>query len=78
VVAPRSLQDPVLHEEGGSQYVLVPKQVKEKQYDADGKTVASSRAGDRPAGPSRFDEVDEWVRGSWLCRCPLAVRRCAP
>lgn len=60
VVAHRSMQDPVLHEEGGSQFVLVPKQVKEKRYDADGRTIASSHAGGGRAA-SRYDEVDEWV-----------------
>lgn len=61
-VAPRSLQDPVLHEEGGSKHVLVPKQVKEKRYDADGRTIVSTVAGSVRRGGSVLDEVDEWVR----------------
>lgn len=59
VVAPRSLQDSALLEEGASQYVLVPKQVKDRRVDSDGRSVASSRTGAAPR--ATLDEVDEWV-----------------
>ena len=59
VVAPSSLQDSPLLEEGASQYVLVPKQVKDRHVDSDGRSVASSRTGAAPR--ATLDEVDEWV-----------------
>ena len=63
VVMPRSFQDPVTHQEGGSQFVLVPVAKPEDRSDtASYMGSVRSRKTAGPAQPSMYDEVDDMVR----------------
>lgn len=70
VLMPRSLQDPVLHTEGGSQFVLVPAGAGAGSGGAfDTSDTASYMGGSvRSKATGRFqdyDEVDDMVRWGW-------------
>ena len=65
VVMPRSLQDPVMHQEGGSQFVLVPvapPAAGAGAFDDATTAMGSVRSRKSAVRAGMYDEVDELVR----------------